>query len=128
VVPENFFRELAEFYCAFQKASPAQLAPLPIQYADYAIWQRERLDDPSLRKQLQYWTQKLQGHPTPVELPTDRPRGLRPSFRGESASRTLSRDLGDCLKELAQSETATLFMVLLAASRHWFIAIPSARI
>jgi len=75
----------------------------------------ERLDDPSLRKQLQYWTQKLQGHPTPVELPPIRPRGLRPSFRGESASRTLSRDLGDCLKELAQSETATLFMVLLAA-------------
>jgi amino acid adenylation domain-containing protein len=112
---EVLVRELAALYAAFSVGQPSPLATLPIQYADFAVWQRQWLQGEVLEAQLSYWKQQL-GKTLPVlQLPTDFPRLRVQSFRGETASFTLSSDLSNKLKAIAKAEGATLFMILLAA-------------
>ena len=110
-----FFRELAISYEAFSKHKTPVLPELPIQYADYAIWQRERLRGDFLEEQVSYWKKQLEGITGVLNLPTDRPRPSRQSFRGSSQSLEFSRELTDRLKALSQKQGVTLFMTLLAA-------------
>ena len=94
------------------KLSP--LAELPIQYGDYAFWQRQRLETAPLQEQLRYWRKQLDGVAA-LDLPTDRPRPVRQSFRGGRYPLNFSPSLTASLNRLAAQEKATQFMVLLAA-------------
>src|SRR5205085_5647404 len=96
-------------------AEAVPLAELPIQYADYALWQRESLQGKVLEEQLAYWREQLRGAEGVLELPTDRPRPAVRSFRGDIVQSQLNKDLTRQLEQLAQRQEATLFMVLLAA-------------
>jgi amino acid adenylation domain-containing protein len=109
-----FRRELSVSYEAFSEGAIPNLPDLPIQYADYAVWQREWLQGENLQSQLSYWRNQLAGVPT-LNLPTDRPRPAAPSFRGAKHSFTLSAELSDRLKTVSRQEGVTLFMTLLAA-------------
>ncbi len=109
------FRELAAIYEAFSAGRPSPLPELPIQYADYAIWQREWLRSEAFEKQLSYWRGQLAGAPAMLDLPTDRPRPPVQNFQGAKATVALSKDLLSSLKALSQREGVTLFMTLLAA-------------
>ncbi|MGH7580638.1 MAG: non-ribosomal peptide synthetase, partial [Gemmatimonadales bacterium] len=109
------FRELAAFYQAHLQGSRSPLLPLPIQYADYAVWQREWLQGERLERELTYWRERLQGAPPLLELPTDRPRPPVQTFRGAKQALLLPRELLPRLRALGRSERATLFMTLLAA-------------
>ena len=106
--------ELAELYTAGVEGRPDALPPLPIQYADFARWQRERLDGPVLERELAWWRERLEGAPT-LALPTDRPRPPVQSFRGDSVHFVLPPALAQRVDALARAEGATVFMVLLAA-------------
>lgn len=107
-------RELAACYNAFIAGLPAPLARLPIQYADYAIWQRERLQGARLERQIAYWKQKLAG-PLPVlKLAADRARKAVQSFAGQRERLALPPTTTGQLRALAQQEGATLFITLLA--------------
>jgi surfactin family lipopeptide synthetase A len=108
------FYELTTLYTAFVNNAPFPLAPLPLHYADYAVWQRQWLRDSVLHEQVHYWTQRLAGVPA-LELPTDRPRPSVQTYRGDFLTTRLPIALRDQLLELAHSEDVTLFMVLLAA-------------
>ena len=108
------FRELGALYQAFSASQPVSLPELPIQYADFAVWQRQWLTD-SLQPQLEYWKKQLVG-PFPVlELPSDHPRPKIQSFNGSSHTFTVPLDMVNDLKTLGQRAEATLFMTLLAA-------------
>ncbi|GCE28513.1 hypothetical protein KDA_39970 [Dictyobacter alpinus] len=107
-------QELVQLYVAYREERPAQLPALPVQYADFAIWQREWLQGPLLDQQLQYWRRKLH-NVQPLDLPFDHPRSSMPTFEGRQHHITLSIALQDRLKALAQREDVTLFMLLLAA-------------
>ena len=98
----------------FTGASASPLPPLPVQYADYALWQRQWLQGPVLEQQLAYWRQALAGLPT-LDLPTDRPRPAAASYRGGCVQFEVPESLTRSLKELSRREGATLFMTLLAA-------------
>ena len=110
----RFFAELQQLYEAYHKGTPSPLPELPLQYADFAVWQREWLSGAELQKQLSYWKEQLTGV-IPVELPLDQPRPATPSYRGEKQSLMLSRELSRQLQALARTEGVTLFMVMLAA-------------
>ncbi|MBC9909503.1 non-ribosomal peptide synthase/polyketide synthase [Chitinophaga varians] len=107
-------KELAAFYEAFAAGREPELAPLELQYADYAIWQREHLSGEVLAKQLGYWEQKLSGVAA-LQLPLDYPRSAVQSNRGATTTFMLDRELSDQLHALAKQEGATIFMTLLAA-------------
>jgi amino acid adenylation domain-containing protein len=109
------FRELSELYDSYLSANPPALAALPIQYADYAMWQREWLQGEVLQGLVSYWRNQLAGAPSQLALPTDHPRPPVQSFRGAGESLELSLDLTDELKELSRREGVTLFMTCLAA-------------
>jgi amino acid adenylation domain-containing protein len=106
-------QEVAALYEAFCNGRPSSLPALPIQYADYCAWQRER--ETQWQSQLNYWQQKLIDVPPLLELPTDRPRPPVQSYRGDECHFELSIDLSQKLKQLAQQHNATLFMVMAAA-------------
>jgi amino acid adenylation domain-containing protein len=108
-------REMSIYYTAAVTKQPADLPELTIQYADYAIWQRQWLQSAVLEQQLAYWRQQLAGAPPILALPTDRPRPPVPSFRGAAQPLALSATLTDSLKRLSRQEGCTLFMTLLAA-------------
>ncbi|MDP6151442.1 MAG: amino acid adenylation domain-containing protein [Gammaproteobacteria bacterium] len=108
-------RELAALYAEHCGAIAAELADLPIQYADFAIWQRGWLAGEELRRQLGYWEEQLDDAPGLLQLPTDRPRQSVQTFNGAHINLTLSHELGDAIRELAGAEDVTLFMTLLAA-------------
>ncbi|RJS13574.1 non-ribosomal peptide synthetase, partial [Corallococcus sp. H22C18031201] len=108
-------QELASLYAAFSTGIEPRLAPLPVQYADFASWQRQWLQGEALEAQLGYWRQQLSGAPPALELPTDKARPPVQSHRGGDVSLTFSSELTESLKALAQREGATPFMVLLAA-------------
>ncbi|MCB8924044.1 MAG: amino acid adenylation domain-containing protein [Ardenticatenaceae bacterium] len=110
-----FNSELAAFYEARINNHPADLPELPIQYADYAYWQRKYLQGAVLDEQLAYWRQQLAGAPTVLTLPTDRPRPAVQTFQGASVDLVLTPELTAELKALSQREDVTLFMTLLAA-------------
>jgi amino acid adenylation domain-containing protein/non-ribosomal peptide synthase protein (TIGR01720 family) len=113
--------ELATLYAAFVAGRPAPLPDLPIQYADYAVWQRETLarsagDGVSpLDRQLAYWRERLADAPAALDLPTDRPRPPVQSSRGASCSARLPQALAERLRALGRQAGATLFMTLEAA-------------
>ena len=108
-------REVLTLYRAFSTGTQSPLTDLPIQYADFVRWQREKLQGQALEAQLAYWRQQLRGMPAALTLPTDRPRALAQAFRGARQSLKLSRPLSASLKILSQQEEATLFMTALAA-------------
>lgn len=108
-------RELLELYEGFRTGSAATLAPLAIQYGDFAAWQREQMDGPRLDALLAYWRDTLAG-PLPVlELPTDRPRPRLPSFEGGAVRLTLGPEAVRGLRAAAERHGASLYMILLAA-------------
>jgi amino acid adenylation domain-containing protein/FkbH-like protein len=109
-----FFRELAQFYEAFVQNKTPLLPELSIQYADYAIWQREYLQPELLNEQLAYWKEQLKDAPPALELHADCARTTRASSRGGNVSRPFNNELEKLLRKVAQREGATLFMVLLA--------------
>ncbi|GHJ15492.1 non-ribosomal peptide synthetase [Micromonospora sp. AKA38] len=107
-------REISEFYSAAVSGRAPVVASLPIQYADFAAWQRGWLAGPVLEDQLSYWRSALEGV-EPLELPTDRPRPPQPSGTGATISFSVDEATTTGLRELAQAQGASLFMVLLAA-------------
>ncbi|WP_166210640.1 non-ribosomal peptide synthetase [Cognatiluteimonas telluris] len=107
-----FAGELAALYAAFQQGLPSPLAPLPIQYADYAAWQRSEFGSEAGQARLAWWKRQLAGAPAVLELPLDRPRGVRQSFRGAEVPFALDAKRTDALRALAKREGLTLFMVL----------------
>ncbi|MBW3569847.1 MAG: amino acid adenylation domain-containing protein, partial [Gemmatimonadetes bacterium] len=109
------FRELSALYAAFARGDASPLAELPVQYADYAAWQRARTTGEALRRGLAYWTERLAGAPALLELPTDRPRPAVRTGRGARIRRRLSGGVWDAVQALARREGATPYMVLVAA-------------
>lgn len=112
---EVLVRDLAAFYEQFTTGIPAQLPELPIQYADYSVWQREWLESETMEKQLSYWRGQLHGIPSLFELPKDRPRPPVQSYRGRLRSLVVPTVLAQQLNELSRKEGVTLFTTLLAA-------------
>ncbi|HEX3555462.1 MAG TPA: amino acid adenylation domain-containing protein [Thermoanaerobaculia bacterium] len=110
-----FFGELVELYKAFAAGAPSPLPELPLQYADFALWQREWLRGDVLAGQLAYWRQRLAEAPAVIELPLDRPRPPVQTFNGASLDAVLPRELTAGLRELSQAAGATVFMALLTA-------------
>ena len=108
-------REVAALYEAFVRGAGSPLEELPIQYADYAVWQRETLNEEVIERQLAYWRQQLGGELPVLELPTDYVRPVTQSYRGAVERIELSRELSEELREVSRREGATLYMVLLAA-------------
>jgi aspartate racemase len=108
-------RELATLYDAFASGRPSPLPELPLQYADYAVWQRRQLQLPALQEELAYWKQHLQGAPAELNLPTDRPRPAVQSYRGARQTLVVDKELSLALRELSRCESVTLFTTLLAA-------------
>jgi amino acid adenylation domain-containing protein len=109
-----FWRELSVLYQAFSTGEAPLLPELPIQYADYAMWQREWLQGDNLESQISYWRSQLAGVPI-LNLPTDRPRPVIQSYCGARRSFALPADLCGQLRSLSRQEGVTLFMTLLAA-------------
>ena len=108
------FRELSVLYEAFSNGNPSPLEELPVQYADFAQWQRNWLQGEVLEIQLGYWKTHLDNNPT-LQLLTDRPRPAVQSYRGATQSIALSRELIEALKTLSRQQGVTLFMTLLGA-------------
>ena len=109
-----FYQELTAIYTAFSVGQPSPLPECPIQYADFAQWQREWLQGDVLQTQLEYWKQQLSGNLSAIQLPTDRPRPPIQTFRGDRCPRMFSLDLHGKLLNLSQRLGTTLFMILLA--------------
>ncbi|MGW3007694.1 condensation domain-containing protein [Streptomyces sp. NPDC001219] len=120
--PEIQMKDLLEFYNARLENRAPGVEPLPVQYADYARWQRELMADSRLDGELSYWRERLSDPPA-LELPTDRPRADRMDFAGATHGFTIPDALVQRLREVGGRETATLFMVLLTALKvllaHW---------
>jgi hypothetical protein len=111
---EVFGRELSSLYGAYSLGVVSSLPELPIQFADYAVWQEEWLQGETMAKLVDYWHAKLADVST-LNLPNDRSRPAIQSYRGKSQSFRLSPDLTKALKRLGQREGVTLFMTLLTA-------------
>ncbi len=112
---EVFIHELTSLYNAYTQNHPANLAPLPIQYADFAVWQKQWLQGDVLQSQLNYWQNQLTAAPPLLSLPTDHPRPAVQSFVGTQQEFSLSPKLSQALNELSRQQGVTLFMTLLAA-------------
>jgi len=110
-----FFQELTTLYQAFSTDQPSPLPKLPVQYADFAHWQREWLQGEVLESQLNYWKQQLSGSLPVLQLPTDYPRPPVQTYPGAYQTLELSPDLTQALQTLSQQEGVTLYMTLLAA-------------
>ncbi|MEH1922369.1 non-ribosomal peptide synthetase [Nostoc sp.] len=110
-----FVRELRQVYTAFSQGQIPNLSPLPIQYSDYANWQRNWLQGEVLETQINYWKNQLKDAPPLLELPTDYPRPALQSYRGDRDRYSLSPDLTLAIKTFSQQQGASLFMTLLAA-------------
>ena len=109
------FAELEAAYVAFAAGGEPELPDLPIQYADFAEWQRDNLQGALLDELVSYWTEQLAGAPAHLELPSDRPRPGVQSYRGSWHEATLGADVAVPLRALARSQGVSLFMVLLSA-------------
>ncbi|HEU0299933.1 MAG TPA: amino acid adenylation domain-containing protein, partial [Longimicrobium sp.] len=107
-------RELSALYAAYRGGEADPLPPLPVQYADYAAWQRRWVDGEVLRRQADYWRETLGGAPGLLELPADHPRPARQDFAGGAFAVVLDQELTAGLKALGQRHGTTLFMTLLA--------------
>jgi amino acid adenylation domain-containing protein len=109
-----FFQELTHLYTAYTQGLPSPLTPIKIQYADFAIWQRNWLQGEVLSNQLDYWRKQLANAPAFLALPTDRPRPAIQTFIGSHQEFKLSQPLSQKLNQLSQEHGVTLFMTLLA--------------
>ncbi len=107
-------REVSAVYAAARRGEPAPLEALPVQYADYAVWQRSWLAGETLEAQLGYWKERLAGAPPLLEIPTDRPRAAGLDPRAEAHGFRLTPELSRRLRALSRGEGTTLFMTLLA--------------
>jgi amino acid adenylation domain-containing protein len=105
--------EVIALYEAFSDGKPSPLAELPVQYADFAVWQHQLMLGEMHNRELAYWRQQLEGVP-PLDLPTDRPRPAILTYRGSQEQLALSAELTQALKALSQRKGVTLFMTLLA--------------
>jgi amino acid adenylation domain-containing protein len=108
-------RELSTLYMAFCNGQPSPLPELPIQYADFTLWQRAQLQGEAFERLLSYWKNKLAGIPVLLALPTDRPRPPVQVFQGASYNVVLPKSLLEGLKTIGRQAEVTLFMALLAA-------------
>lgn len=106
-------KEVRELYRANRNELPAPLPPLSLQYADYALWHRQWLDESRLNQQLTYWKAQLQGVPT-LTLPTDRPRPPKQSYAGATLSYTLPTERVEQVKAFSKEHQVTLYMTLFA--------------
>ncbi|HVR98941.1 MAG TPA: amino acid adenylation domain-containing protein, partial [Thermoanaerobaculia bacterium] len=106
--------EVAALYHSLLRGRPSQLPPLPVQYADYALWQRDQLRGELLAQELSFWRERLAGI-EPLALPTDRPRPARPSFRGAQRTLEVPGDTAALLYEQARRAGLTPFVILTAA-------------
>ncbi|WP_216847008.1 AMP-binding protein, partial [Granulicella sp. L60] len=106
--------ELSAFYTAFLRGEEDPLLPLPIQYADYAVWQREWIEGEVLQQQAAYWKTALADVPTLLELPADHPRPVQTDYAGAFAPLMLDEQLTAGLRDLSRRHGATLYMTLLA--------------
>ncbi|MEL6779898.1 MAG: amino acid adenylation domain-containing protein, partial [Cyanobacteria bacterium J06597_16] len=116
-----FLREMTVLYRAFSQAeSPQQASPLPplrVQYADWAVWQRQQLQGKKLEQHIRYWTTQLSGELPILELPVDHPYGAVATYQGSQVPLSLSPELSDKLKALSSEYQATLFTLLLTACK-----------
>ncbi|HXC71874.1 MAG TPA: condensation domain-containing protein [Pyrinomonadaceae bacterium] len=110
-----FIQEIATLYEIFRRGEESPLPPLPIQYADYAYWQRNYLQGEKLESLVGYWKQQLSGASHVLKMATDRPRPDVQTLRGAHKSFNLPRELSESLRILSRNEGATLFMTLLSA-------------
>ena len=110
-----FHSELMALYEAFHGRRSDPLSPLPVQYADFALWQRAALNEEALQRELDYWKKQLADIPMQLQLPLDRPRPSMQTFVAEMCSVTLPATQVNAVKELGRSGHATLYMTLLAA-------------
>src|SRR5207248_7392276 len=108
-------RELDSLYSSYRSEREPAPAELPVQYADFAVWQRVSLEGEHLQHRIGYWKEKLAELPNGVDLPTDRPRPSVQSFRGDNRSMLVAEPVLRGLHDLSRSEGVTLFMTLLAA-------------
>ncbi|MFF1614786.1 amino acid adenylation domain-containing protein, partial [Amycolatopsis sp. NPDC058278] len=106
------WRDLATAYTARQAGEAPQWTPLPVQYADYTLWQRDVLGEPVIEPQLAYWREALAGLPERIELPTDRPHPAEASYRGEQFAFGWDAELHSGLVDLARACGASVFMVV----------------
>src|ERR671931_931379 len=102
-----FWRDLAAYYNAHLEGRPADLAELPLQYGDFAVWQRKLIESPEFQPHLEYWIERLRGL-EPLELPTDRPRPTTPTYESGALTAVLEREVLDGLRGLAEKANATL--------------------
>ncbi|HVR99548.1 MAG TPA: amino acid adenylation domain-containing protein, partial [Thermoanaerobaculia bacterium] len=107
-------RELKAIYAAFLCGEPSPLPELPVQYGDFAVWQRSWMEGDAMERLLGFWRHKLAGRPTPLELPGDRPRPARPSFQGKVEMFLVRPDLYEALRRFSRREGFTLYMTMLA--------------
>ncbi len=107
--------DLAKLYSAYIQSKPSPLPDLPIQYADFALWQRRWLKGDLLARQVDYWRQLLEGAPDVLDLPTDMPRPVSGIRKGAVHRFTIPEAVVEGVRDLARSEQASLFMVLIAA-------------
>jgi acyl carrier protein len=115
-----FLRDLTTAYAARTRGTAPVWEPLPVQYADYALWQQRLLGDPAdaqslIARQLEFWRTALEGAPEEIELPTDRPRPARPAFTGAELDIAFDAEVHQGLKRLARESGASMFMVVHAA-------------
>ncbi len=110
-----FYAELGSLYATFAYGAPNELRPLPIQYADYAEWQRRSLAGDGMHRHRDYWRSQLQGAPDVLDLPADRPRPAAVSYRGGRHTTRYSGELLQGVKSLAARCNTTLYMTLLSA-------------
>src|SRR4029453_4422240 len=106
-------------YGGYVRGEPSPLPDLPVQYADFAAWQRWWLEGATLESQLGYWKDTLEGAPAFLDIPTDRPRAGARGHRGDRVRVSISLEESERLHALSRSEGATLFMTLLAAFKVW---------
>ncbi|MGW7286416.1 amino acid adenylation domain-containing protein, partial [Streptomyces sp. NPDC054847] len=115
-----FLRDLATAYAARARGTAPEWEPLPVQYADYALWQQRLLGDPAdarslTARQLEFWRTALEGAPEEIELPADRPRPARPAFTGAELDIAFDAEVHRRLKRLARESGTSMFMVVHAA-------------
>ncbi len=108
-------KEITTLYNAFVQGKPSPLTPLPVQYADFAVWQRNWLQGEVMEKELSYWKQQLAGMPKLTELPLDHSRPTIQRYQGERQSTMFPPELTQRLRELSRQEGVTLFMTLLSS-------------
>ncbi|MCH8246793.1 MAG: amino acid adenylation domain-containing protein [Bacteroidetes bacterium] len=110
-----FRSDLSALYSAYIEGQSSALEPLPVQYSEYAAWQRGRLKDDILARKTSYWSEYLASPRSTLDLPTDRPRPAIQAFRGTTQSFSLDRELSERIRLLGRKQGVTLFMTLVAA-------------